>query len=88
MTLHQAQARPEAEPLYDVDRRSGARIEVFYADAALARSFGASGPGWFWWTCEPGSLPKPPAGPFATSYLAFRQTIAEDRRQSAFGMRA
>jgi hypothetical protein len=89
MTLksNQAQAHPEAEPLYDVDRWSGASIEVFYSDASLARSFGARGPGWFWWTCKPGALPQPPAGPFATSYVAFRQAIAGDEPRCPFGMR-
>jgi hypothetical protein len=64
------------EPLYDVDQRTGATVEVFYADGVLARSFGASGPGWFCWTCRPGCLPEEmPAGPFATSYGAYRDVM-------------
>ena len=35
------------EPLYDVDPRSGATIEVFYADRVLAKSFGTRAR-WFW----------------------------------------
>jgi hypothetical protein len=61
------------EPLYAVDPRTGASVEIFYADGALARSFGARGPGWFCWTCRPGYLPDGlPTGPFANSYLAYR----------------
>ena len=47
------------EPLYDIDARTGASIEVFYADPVLAKSFGARG-GWFWWSCLPGYLPEYP----------------------------
>jgi hypothetical protein len=65
------------EPLYDVDPRTGASVEIFYADNVLAKSFGASGPGWFWWTCRRGCLPEEmPAGPFATSYGAYRDMAA------------
>jgi hypothetical protein len=61
------------EPLYDVDQRTGASVEVFYADRVLAQSFGASGPGWFWWTWQRGCSPDDvPTGPFANSYLAPR----------------
>jgi hypothetical protein len=68
--------RPQYEPLYDIDPRTAASIEVFYADAVLAQSFGASGAGWFWWTCQPGCLPvEPPTGPFATSYRAYRDAM-------------
>jgi hypothetical protein len=35
------------EPLYDIDPRTGAAIEVFYADRAL-ETFGWQGGGWFW----------------------------------------
>jgi hypothetical protein len=61
------------EPLYDIDPRTGASVEVFYADWVLAKSFGARRPGWFWWTCQRGHLPDElPTGPFATSYRAYR----------------
>jgi hypothetical protein len=61
------------EPLYDVDPRTGASVEIFYADNVLAKSFGASGPGWFWWQCQHGCLPdQVPTGPFGGSYLAYR----------------
>jgi hypothetical protein len=46
-------------PLYEIDARSGVSIEVFYADRALAGSFGTR-PGWFWWSCERGCLPDWP----------------------------
>jgi hypothetical protein len=60
------------EPLYDIDPQTGASVEVFYADRALANSFGR-GTGWFWWSCLRGSLPdSPPTGPFTTSYAAYR----------------
>ena len=64
--------RAACEPLYDLDPQTGASIEVFYADQVLAASFGTR-PGWFFWTCRPGCLPDDlPRGPFATSYLAYR----------------
>jgi hypothetical protein len=66
------QRRAAGEPLYDFDARTGATVEVFYADRVLAKSFGTR-PGWFWWTCRPGFLPDvPPRGPFASGYLAYR----------------
>ena len=37
------------EPLFDIDPRTGAAIEVFYADRAL-ETFGRCGAGWFWWS--------------------------------------
>ena len=61
------------EPLYDLDPRTGASVEIFYADPAVARSFGTSDAGWFWWSCQSGSLPHElPTGPFGTSYAAYR----------------
>ena len=61
------------EPLYDLDPQSGASVEIFYADRVLAESFGAPAAGWFFWSCQVGSLPAElPAGPFASSYLAYR----------------
>jgi hypothetical protein len=65
--------RPGAyEPLHELDPRTNAGIEVFYADSVLAKSFG-SRPGWFWWSCRRGFLPDGlPTGPFATSYAAYR----------------
>ena len=67
--------RAAYEPLYDFDARSGATIEVFYADNVLARSFSRN-PGWFWWSCQLGCLPEgPPTGPFGTSYAAYRNAL-------------
>jgi len=64
--------RAAFEPLYDRDPRTGATIEVFYADRALAASFGSRA-GWFWWTCHTGCLPDcEPRGPFPSSYRAYR----------------
>jgi hypothetical protein len=56
------------EPFYDIDPRTGASIEVFYADRVLTKSFGTRGTGWFWWSCQRSSLPVgAPIGPFATT---------------------
>ena len=64
--------RAACEPLYDLDPQTGASIEVFYADQVLAASFGTR-PGWFWWASRAGLPPNDlPKGPFATSYLAYR----------------
>jgi hypothetical protein len=62
------------EPLYDFDR-TGAVIEVFYADAVLAASFGKHSAGWMWWTCWRGDRPCEPSGPFSSSYLAYRDAL-------------
>ena len=76
---------PAYEPLYDIDPRTGATIEVFYADQVLAKSFGVRS-GWFWWTCRAGSLPQcPPSGPFATSYGAFRNAPTGGGISKQFG---
>ena len=40
--------RTAYEPLYDIDPQTGASVEIFYADRAIATSFGTSGIGWFW----------------------------------------
>jgi hypothetical protein len=69
------------EPLYDIDPQTGASVEIFYADRALTKSFGARA-GWFWWACQPGFLPGtcrlahlPPAMP--------RTAISRRARQHA-----
>ena len=67
--------RASYEPLYGIDPRTGAAVEIFYADRVLAGSFGTQ-PGWYWWTCQPGSLPDgPPRGPFGSSYTACRDVL-------------
>jgi hypothetical protein len=72
--------RAAYEPLYDIDPETGTCIEVFYVDRVLAESFGTRGAGWFWWSSQPGLLPDgPPAGPFATSYSAYRDALNRDR---------
>jgi hypothetical protein len=63
------------DPLYDIDPRTGANIEVFYADRAL-ETFGRCGSGWFWCSRQRGHSPgAPPTGPFATSYAAYRHAM-------------
>jgi hypothetical protein len=63
------------EPLYDIDPRTGATIEVFYADRTL-ESFGKCGTGWFWWPRRRGCSPAgSPMGTFATSYAAYRHAM-------------
>ena len=67
--------RAEHEPLFDVHPQTGVRIEVFYADRVL-ETFGRGGAGWFWWSRRRGSSPdSPAAGPFATSYAAYRHAM-------------
>jgi hypothetical protein len=65
----------QREPLFDVHPRTGASIEVFYADRAL-ETFGRGGAGWFWWSRRRGFSPVGPVtGPFATSYAAYRHAM-------------
>jgi len=67
--------RARHEPLFDVHPRTGASIEVFYADRAL-ETFGRGGSGWFWWFRRHGFAPEgQPVGPFATSYAAYRHAM-------------
>jgi hypothetical protein len=66
------------EPLYDIDPRTGDSVEIFYADSALAKSFGTR-PGWFHWSCQSGSVPdRLPTGPFPTSYRAYRAALGSN----------
>jgi len=62
------------EPLSDFDPRTGATIEVFYADPVLAASFGAIA-GWYWWSCHRGSRPGQPHGPFHNGYRAYGDAL-------------
>jgi hypothetical protein len=67
--------RAGREPLFDVHPWTGASIEVFFADRTL-ETFGGGGAGWFWWCRRRGSSPdSPAAGPFATSYAAYRHAM-------------
>jgi hypothetical protein len=71
--------RTRFEPLYDVNPQTGASIEVFYADRAL-ETFGRQGAGWFWWPRRRGFSPdRLAAGPFATSYAAYRHAMVTAR---------
>jgi hypothetical protein len=79
--------RAADEPLYDQDPQTGATLEVFHADAVLARSFGMHS-GFFWWSCLPGCLPGiRPHGPFATCYGAYRNALTRGTKPSPFGKR-
>jgi hypothetical protein len=79
--------RTAYEPLYDIDAQTGASVEVFYADCALAGSFGAASEGWFWWACQPGCLPGAVAGPFTSNYLAYRDALGDLKSVARFGKR-
>jgi hypothetical protein len=64
-------------PLFDVHPQTGASIEVFYDDRSL-ETFGKCGAGWFWWPRRRGFSPSGrAAGPFPTSYAAFRHAMKE-----------
>ena len=76
------------EAFYDVHPRTGATIEVFYADRAL-ETFGRGGAGWFWWSRRRGFSPGgKPVGPFATSYSAFRDAVNSSAPIVLFGRRS
>jgi hypothetical protein len=78
MVPHTTQ-RARYEPLYDVHPRTGASIEVFYADFTL-ETFGRASTGWFWWPRRRGFSPDGAAtGPFATSYAAYRRAMTAAR---------
>ena len=67
------------EPLFEVHPRTGASIEVFYADRSL-ETFGRCGAGWFWCSRRRGfSALGPTVGPFATSYSAYRHALTQAR---------
>jgi hypothetical protein len=71
----EASAMQCTDPLYDIDPRTGATIEVFYADREL-ETFGRCGAGWFWCSRRRGFSPEgQPTGPFATSYAAYRHAL-------------
>ena len=70
--------RAAFEPLSDIHPRTGATIEIFYADRAM-ETFGRCGAGWFWWSRRRGISPDSSLiGPFATSYAAYRDAILTD----------
>jgi hypothetical protein len=63
------------EPLFDIDPRTGAGIEVFYADRGL-ETFGWQGAGWFWCSRQRGFAAQGSAtGPFGTRYAAYRHAM-------------
>jgi hypothetical protein len=59
--------------LYEIDPRTGTTIEIFYADAFAAQSFGARGAGFYW--RERGS-PNVAGGPFVVCLDAYRNATA------------
>jgi hypothetical protein len=64
-----------SEQLFDIDPRTGASMEVFYADCTLD-TFGRCGAGWFWCSRRRGFAPLGSAtGPFATRYAAYRHAM-------------
>ena len=72
MRVSAVTSNPRREPLFDVHPKTGATIEIFYADRAL-ETFGRCGAGWFWCSRRRGFAPGgPPTGPFATNYAAYR----------------
>ena len=67
--------RAGREPLFDIHPRTGATLEVFYADRTV-ETFGRCGAGWFWWSRRRGYTPSgPAAGPFPTRYTAYRDAV-------------
>lgn len=67
----------QREPLFDVHPRTGASIEVFFADRSL-ETFDRLGSGWFWWSRRRGFSPDGPAtGPFTMSYAAYRNAFRQ-----------
>jgi hypothetical protein len=72
---HNRGQRSAHEPLYDINPRTGAWVEVFYADSS-PETFGRGGAGWFWWSGRCG-CPREgsPMGPFATGYAALRHAL-------------
>jgi hypothetical protein len=71
-------ARRAACTLYEIDRRSGETIEIFYADKAVAQSFGARGAGFYWQ--KRGCSPDVPSGPFIVCLDAYRDALARLNR--------
>ena len=62
--------------LYEIDPRSGATIEIFYADSAFAQSFGARAAGWYWRHRQADYSAGVPAGPFLICLDAYRDALA------------
>ena len=78
---------PRREPLFEVHPQTGVTFEVFYADRTL-ETFGRCGAGWFWWSRRRGFAPDgQAAGPFATSYAAYRHAMAPIDAKRAVSMR-
>jgi hypothetical protein len=77
--------RARLEPLFDLHPRTGAMVEVFYADRSL-ETFGRCCAGWFWQARRCGYAPAgPAAGPFPTSYGAYRGAVNGGEPAVPFG---
>jgi hypothetical protein len=74
-------------PFFDIHPVTGTCIEVFYADNRLV-TFGRGGSGWFWQIRERGyAAERPAAGPFPTSYAAYRDAFGKFTYRAQFGRR-
>ena len=60
---------------YEIDPKTGATIEIFCADRALARSFGSRAAGWYWRLRQPDCSPGVPSGPFLVCLDAYRDAL-------------
>jgi hypothetical protein len=58
--------------LYEIDPRTGATVEIFYADRAVAQSFGGSAAGWYWRYRLTDRSPGAASGPFLVCLDAYR----------------
>jgi hypothetical protein len=70
--------------LYEIDPTTGATIEIFYADGAFARSFGARGAGFYW--RKRGCSPDVPSGPFIVCLDAYRDALHARKEQFVKGL--
>ena len=65
-------SRGAACSLYEIDPRTGATVEIFWADRALAQSIGTHAAGWYW---RERSSPDAPSGPFLVCLDAYRDAL-------------
>jgi hypothetical protein len=74
MSLHTHQPTPPID-LHAFDKLAG--IEVFYSSNGIVAEDGTyTGPGFYWWSCQPGCLPDGDAnGPFETRVDAARDAL-------------
>jgi hypothetical protein len=65
-------ARRQECAFYEIDPRTGATVEIFYANGLAAQSFGARGAGFYW--RQRGSA-NVPSGPFLICLDAYRDAL-------------